>query len=287
MNNPTIAVIGGSGLYDLRGMTEIEENRVTTPFGEPSSPVISGLLGRTQMLFLARHGKGHRLTPSEVNYRANIFALKSLGAQQVISVSAVGSMREDIHPGDIIVPDQYIDRTKGREHTFFGDGIAGHVMFADPACSSLSRRLFDAAVELGLKAHKGGTLMVMEGPAFSTRAESMMHRKLGVDLIGMTAMPEAKLAREAELCYATMALATDYDCWHEEEDDVSVEGVLKIMKSNVHNSRRIIEKIAGDTMEEEPNCGCSTSLEYAIITDKNVIPSETKDRMSPIFGRVL
>ncbi len=287
MNNPTIAVIGGSGLYDLRGMTEIEENRVTTPFGEPSSPVISGMLGRTRMLFLARHGKGHRLTPSEVNYRANIFALKSLGAQQVISISAVGSMREDIHPGDIVIPDQYIDRTKGREHTFFGDGIVGHVMFADPTCSSLSGRVFDAAVELGLKAHKGGTLMVMEGPAFSTRAESMMHRKLGVDLIGMTAMPEAKLAREAELCYATMALATDYDCWHEEEDDVSVEGILQIMKTNVHNARKVIEKIAGDAVVSAGNCGCSTSLEYAIITDRNVIPAQTKDRMSPIFGRVL
>ncbi len=287
MNNPTIAVIGGSGLYDLRGMADIEENRVTTPFGEPSSPVLSGMLGATPMLFLARHGKGHRLTPSEVNYRANIFALKSLGAQQVISVSAVGSMREDIHPGDIVVPDQYIDRTKSRDHTFFGDGIVGHVMFAEPTCHGLSGRIFDTAVELGLKAHKGGTLMVMEGPAFSTRAESLMHRQLGVDLIGMTAMPEAKLAREAELCYATMALATDYDCWHEDEEDVSVEGVLKIMKSNVHNARKVIEKIAGDAISKKPDCGCSTSLEYAIITDRNVIPAQTKDRMSPIFGRVL
>jgi len=238
-------------------------------------------------MFLARHGKGHRFTPSEVNYRANIFALKALGAAEVVSVSAVGSMREEIRPGDIVFPDQYIDRTKGRPSTFFGDGIVGHVAFADPTCTELTARLLEAAQAVDCTVHAGGTLMVMEGPAFSTRAESLMHRRLGVDLIGMTALPEAKLAREAELCYATIALATDFDCWHEEEEDVSVGAVVEVMRKNVASARGIIRALVGMPSREERTCHCATALEHAIITDRAVVPAETKRRMQPIFGRVL
>ena len=287
MRNDAIAIIGGSGLYDLAGLTDVREHEVDTPYGPPSSPIVAGSLGARRVLFLARHGRGHRLTPSEVNYRANIFALKSLGAGEVLSVSAVGSMREEIRPGDIVFPDQYIDRTKGRPSTFFGDGIVGHVGFADPTCDALGARLRAAANGLGLPHHDGGTLMVMEGPAFSTRAESRMHRQLGVDLIGMTAMPEAKLAREAELCYATIALATDYDCWHESEEDVTVGAVIAVMRKNVASARELIRAVASEAPGAERACPCATALEHAIVTERSAIPAETKRRMKPIFGRVL
>jgi len=286
-DSTTIAVIGGSGLYDLDGLEDVREQHVETPFGAPSSPIVSGRIGGTALVFLARHGVGHRFTPSEVNYRANIWALKSLGAEQVISVSAVGSMREDIHPGEFVLVDQFIDRTKGRPSTFFGGGIVGHVDFADPVCPRLAARLHAAAEALGLAVHRGGTLMVMEGPAFSTRAESRMHRQLGVDLIGMTAMPEAKLAREAELCYATLAMATDYDCWHETEDDVSVMSVIEILKKNVKNARAVIARVAGEQDAGARDCGCGAALEHAIITDRRVIPAEAIERLAPIVGRVL
>jgi 5'-methylthioadenosine phosphorylase len=287
MHNDAIAIIGGSGLYDLEGLTEVSVHEIATPYGPPSSPVLVGTLGARRVMFLARHGKGHRLTPSEVNYRANIFALKALGASEVVSVSAVGSMREEIRPGDIVFPDQYIDRTKGRPSTFFGDGIVGHVAFADPTCGRLGAQLHGAAERLGLKHHRGGTLMVMEGPAFSTRAESRMHRQLGVDLIGMTAMPEAKLAREAELCYATVALATDYDCWHESEEDVSVGAVIAVMRKNVASARDLIRAVASEPLGSEPACSCAAALEQAIVTERAAIPEETKRRMKPVFGRVL
>ncbi|MBW2276374.1 MAG: S-methyl-5'-thioadenosine phosphorylase [Deltaproteobacteria bacterium] len=286
-DSPTIAVIGGSGLYNLEGLEDVQQEAVDTPFGEPSSPIVRGRLGDTALLFLARHGIGHRLIPSEVNYRANIWALKSLGAEQVISVSAVGSMREDIHPGDFVLVDQFIDRTKGRSSTFFGDGMVGHVGFADPVCPSLAARLLAATEGLGLKTHRGGTLMVMEGPAFSTRAESRMHRQLGVDLIGMTAMPEAKLARESELCYATLAMATDYDCWNEAAEDVSVMSVIEILKQNVENARAVLAKLATDHQGGDRDCSCATALEHAIITDRAVIPAEAIERLKPIIGRVL
>jgi 5'-methylthioadenosine phosphorylase len=286
MTNVTIAVIGGSGLYDLQGLDDVVEHRVDTPYGLPSDNIIEGRVGETRLLFLARHGRGHCHLPSEVNYRANIFALKKLGAERVISVSAVGSMREEIKPGDMVVVDQYIDRTKGRPSTFFGEGIVGHVMFADPVCFELSATLYDAAKGLNIPVHRGGTLMVMEGPAFSTRAESLMHRFIGVDLIGMTGMPEAKLAREAELCYATLALATDYDCWHEEEDDVSVDAVIKVLTQNAENARNVITTVA-ETISPTCTCTCGTALEYAIITDRAKIPKTQKERMKPIFGRVL
>ncbi len=286
MVNTTIAVIGGSGLYDLQTLENVTEHAVETPFGLPSDPITEGFLHGRRMLFLARHGKGHRYLPSEVNYRANIFALKMLGAEQVVSISAVGSMRDDIRPGDLVVVDQFIDRTKGRPSTFFGDGIVGHVEAADPVCPDLSHSLFKAASALDVKVHCNKTLMVMEGPAFSTRAESKMHRQLGVDLIGMTAMPEAKLAREAELCYATLALATDYDCWHETEEDVTVDAVIRVIKQNTANARKVVSILA-QTAPSERKCKCKAALEYAVMTDRTVIPRQTAEKMKPIFGRVL
>jgi 5'-methylthioadenosine phosphorylase len=287
MSQNAIAIIGGSGLYDLRGLTSVREERVDTPFGEPSSPILVGELDGKRVMFLARHGKGHRFTPSEVNYRANVFALKALGASEIVSVSAVGSMREEIRPGDIVLPDQYIDRTKGRPSTFFGGGIVGHVAFADPTCAELTSRLAAAAGSASIPVRAGGTLMVMEGPAFSTRAESRMHRQLGVDLIGMTAMPEAKLAREAELCYATIALATDYDCWHEVEEAVSVDAVIAVMKKNVASARDLIRALVALAPRGERTCPCATALEHAIITDRGAIPRDVAERMAPVFGRVL
>lgn len=286
MHETTIGVIGGSGLYDLDGLTDLKELPVETPFGPPSDPLIEGRLGNTRLLFVARHGRGHRYLPSEVNYRANIFSLKKMGADCVISISAVGSMRPEIRPGDLVVVDQFIDRTKGRPSTFFGNGIVGHVFFADPVCHSLAKTLHEAASTVGVKVHKGGTLLVMEGPAFSTRAESHLHRQFGVDLIGMTAMPEAKLAREAELCYATLALATDYDCWHEEEEDVTADAVVKILKENASNAQNVIRKLATSDTSREP-CSCGSTLDTAIVTDPSLIPEDVKKTMQPIFGRVL
>lgn len=286
MTQSTIAVIGGSGLYDLDMLENVKEHAVETPYGPPSDPIIEGTLVGRRMLFLARHGRGHRFLPSEVNYRANIFALKTLGAEQVVSISAVGSMRAEIVPGDLVVVSQMIDRTKGRPSTFFGEGIAGHVEFADPVCGDLAQRLFEAASTLDVKVHRDKTLMVMEGPAFSTRAESNMHRQLGVDLIGMTAMPEAKLAREAELCYATLALATDYDCWHETEEDVTVDAVVRVIQKNAANARKVVSELATRAPSER-GCRCGTALQYAVITDRKVIPQKTAEKMKPIFGRVL
>jgi 5'-methylthioadenosine phosphorylase len=281
-----VAVIGGSGLYELQGLSDVQEHKIDTPFGPPSDLITEGNLGGTRMLFLSRHGKGHRFIPTDVNYRANIFALKKLGAERVISVSAVGSMREEIRPGDMVIVDQFVDRTKGRASTFFGGGIAGHVVFADPTCPELSKCLYDAAVSSNTTIHNGGTLMVMEGPAFSTRAESRMHRQLGVDMIGMTAMPEAKLAREAELCYATLALATDYDCWHESEEDVSVDAVISILRRQHKTAKAILEKTVR-SLPPKRACACATSLDTAVITDKKLIPAQTLEMMRPVFGRVL
>ncbi len=282
----TLAIIGGSGLYDFNRLTNVQHHRVETPYGAPSDDIVEGELNGVRLLFLARHGRGHRLLPSEVNFRANIFALKKLGAEKVVSVSAAGSMREEIEPGHLVVVDQFIDRTKGRPSTFFGSGIVGHVMFADPVCPSLAEQLFAAASGLGIQVHRGGTMMVMEGPAFSTRAESKLHREMGVDLIGMTAMPEAKLAREAELCYATLALSTDYDCWHESEDDVTVEAIIAVITQNVNNAQAVIQQLTED-LPQERGCGCATALDTAIITDREVIPPRIRDELKPIFGRVL
>ena len=282
----TLGIIGGSGLYEMEGLTEIEKRSVQTPFGDPSDDIITGVLDGVKMAFLPRHGVGHRILPSHINYRANIYALKKLGVNTVISVSAVGSMKEEIQPGHMVIPHQFIDRTKGRPSTFFGDGIVAHVAFADPVCHSMADILTASAEEDGETVHSGGTYICMEGPQFSTRAESFLYRSWGVDIIGMTNNPEAKLAREAEMCYATLALATDYDCWHDTEEDVSVEAILEIMHKNVEAAKRIIAKAAG-RVTGRPPCGCWEALKFAIVTDPLVITEETKDRLEAIIGKYL
>ncbi|MEE4255311.1 MAG: S-methyl-5'-thioadenosine phosphorylase, partial [Desulfuromusa sp.] len=231
MKQPVIGVIGGSGLYEIEGLTDVREVKLDTPFGSPSDLYITGFLGAAKMVFLPRHGRGHRLLPSEVNYRANIYGMKTLGVENIISVSAVGSMKEEIVPGHIVIPDQFFDRTQGkRASTFFGNGVVGHVQFADPVCKDLSSILADSAQNVGATVHQGGTYVCIEGPNFSTRAESNIYRSWGVDIIGMTNLPESRLAREAEICYGTVALATDYDCWHDGHDDVAVDAILEIIK---------------------------------------------------------
>ncbi len=287
MEQMTIGVIGGSGLYEIEGLTEIEEVRLETPFGEPSDAYITGVLEGTKMVFLPRHGRGHRLLPSEVPYRANIYGMKTLGVQRIISVSAVGSMKEDIVPGHIVIPDQFFDRTQGkRASTFFGQGVTGHVQFADPVCPELGEVLFAAGQKAGATVHKGGTYLCIEGPNFSTRAESMIYRSWGVDIIGMTNIPEARLAREAEICYGTVALATDYDCWHDGHDDVTVEAVLAIIKQNVSMARNIIKQAVG-ALSAEPHCECGESLKFAIMTDRSLIPEQTRTDLAPILGKYL
>jgi 5'-methylthioadenosine phosphorylase len=268
----------------MEGLENIDTVSVSTPYGDPSDSIVTGTLDGMKMAFLPRHGRGHRITPSEINYRANIWALKSLGVDSVISVSAVGSMKEEIVPGDLVVPDQFIDRTKGRPSTFMGDGIVGHVTFADPVCHALSNVLAKGAGTTGARVHQGGTYICMEGPQFSTRAESNLYRTWGVDVIGMTNIPEAKLAREAELCYSTVALATDYDCWHETEEDVSVEAVLEIMHKNVENAKNAIAW-AVVHMKEKEACGCGEALKFAIVTDPSMIPDKVKKDLAPIIGK--
>jgi 5'-methylthioadenosine phosphorylase len=286
MSQKIVGVIGGSGLYDIEGLTDVKHVRVETPFGDPSDEYTTGTLGDTMMVFLPRHGRGHRLLPGEINYRANIYGMKKLGCEWLISVSAVGSMKEEIAPGDIVIVDQFFDRTKERPSTFFGSGIVGHIEFADPICPDLSDVLYRAAREAGAKVHKGGLYMCIEGPRFSTRAECNIYRQWGIDVIGMTNIPEAKLAREAEICYATMALATDYDCWHETEESVSVDMILEILKKNVSMARKIVKntvvKISGQRL-----CKCASALEYAIVTNKRMMPEKTKKDLEILIGKYL
>ncbi len=287
MQQPVVGVIGGSGLYEIEGLTDIEEVSLETPFGAPSDVFITGILDGVRMVFLPRHGRGHRLLPSEVPYRANIYGMKQLGVERIISVSAVGSMKEEIVPGHIVIPDQFFDRTQGkRASTFFGEGVVGHVQFADPVCSDLSRQLADAARTAGATVHRGGTYVCIEGPNFSTRAESNVFRSWGVDVIGMTNLPEARLAREAEICYGTVALATDYDCWYEEHEDVSVEAVLAVIKQNVAMARNIIKEVVGQ-LAGERSCSCANALQYAIMTDPARIPAETREKLDLLIGRYL
>jgi 5'-methylthioadenosine phosphorylase len=282
-----IGVIGGSGLYEMEGLTGIEHVVVDTPFGKPSDEYITGILEGVRLVFLPRHGKGHRFLPSEVNYRANIYGMKKLGVGRIISVSAVGSMKEEIVPGHIVIPDQFIDRTKGiRRDTFFGEGVVAHVQFADPVCASLSDDLHEAAKAEGATVHKGGAYVCMEGPAFSTRAESHMYRTFGVSVIGMTNLTEAKLAREAEICYGVIALSTDYDCWHDAHEDVSIEAVLSIIKSNVAMAKNIIRRTV-KRVKGERACPCAEALKYAIISDRSVIPVETRENLALIIGKYL
>ena len=287
MSQPVIGVIGGSGLYEIEQLTDIGEVVLDTPFGAPSDAYVTGLLDGAKMVFLPRHGRGHRLLPSEVNYRANIHGMKQLGVERIISVSAVGSMKEEIVPGHIVIPDQFFDRTQGkRASTFFGEGVVGHVQFADPVCAHLAAVLYDAAVAAGAVAHKGGTYICIEGPNFSTRAESNIYRSWGVDVIGMTNIPEARLAREAEICYATVALATDYDCWHAEHEDVSIEAVLAIIEHNVATARDIIRRAARQ-LATSRDCGCGEALKYAIMTQRERIPEATRNKLDLLIGRYL
>jgi 5'-methylthioadenosine phosphorylase len=287
MEQMTIGVIGGSGLYEIDGLNDIKQVRLTTPFGDPSDAYITGELDGVRMVFLPRHGIGHRLLPSEVPYRANIYGMKKLGVQRIISVSAVGSMKEQIIPGHIVIPDQFFDRTQGkRASTFFGQGIAGHVQFADPVCPELSGILVKAAQRAGAVVHNGGTYLCIEGPNFSTRAESMIYRGWGVDIIGMTNIPEARLAREAEICYGTVALATDYDCWHEGHEDVTVEAILAIIQQNVAMARTIIKQAVAE-LSPAPLCTCGESLQFAIMTDQALIPEETRRDLRPIIGKYI
>jgi len=287
MANETIGIIGGSGLYEMEGMTGVTQVTVDTPFGRPSDEYVTGTLDGVQMVFLPRHGKGHRFTPSEVNYRANIYGMKKLGVTRIISVSAVGSLREEIVPGHIVIPDQFIDRTRGfRKDTFFGNGVVGHVQFADPVCAELSATLFAAACEVGATVHRGGCYICMEGPAFSTRAESHMYRSFGASIIGMTNLTEAKLAREAEICYGVIALSTDYDCWHDAHEDVSVEAIIAIIKANVATAKRIIRQAVAQVSAAR-GCACGEALKYAVISDTSVIPVETRENLDLILGKYL
>ena len=290
MPQATIGVIGGSGLYRMEGMTEVEEVTVKTPFCDPSDVITIGKVDGIPMAFLPRHGRGHRITPTEIPVRANIWALKSLGVEWVISVSAVGSLREHIAPRDLVIPNQLFDRTKSRVNTFYEGGVVVHCTFAEPFCSTLSHLLLASARELDdVKVHEGGTYVCMEGPLFSTKAESLVYRSWGMDIIGMTALPEAKLAREAELCYAMIACATDYDCWHESEESVTVEMVIGNLSANVANAQRILRSVAHKIPSDRAanTCGCSTALSTAIMTDPSRIPSEAKEKYSLLIGKYL
>lgn len=282
----TVGVIGGSGLYDIEGLTSARSIRVRTPFGAPSDAITVGSIEGIRVAFLSRHGRGHVVNPSAINYRANIFALKSLGVSHVISVSAVGSMKESIQPGDVAVPDQFIDLTKRRVSTFFDEGIVAHVAFGEPVCSELRQALLSAGERVGATLHRSGTYLCMEGPQFSTKAESRLYRQWGVDVIGMTNMPEAKLAREAELCYATMALVTDYDCWHETEEAVTVEAVLGTLHRNVALAKQILRAVM-PAFTTPVECPCHRALDNAILTAPNRIPSAARKKLSLLIDRAL
>jgi 5'-methylthioadenosine phosphorylase len=286
MTKAPVGVIGGSGLYGVKDLQPIEELSLTTPFGDPSDAVLIGRWNGVTVAFLPRHGRGHRIMPSDINARANIFALKTLGVEWLISVSAVGSMREAIIPGEVVIPDQFFDRTVARPATFFQNGIAAHISFADPVCAELSSVLYDAAVRAGARVHRGGTYLCIEGPQFSTKAESRIYRQWGVDVIGMTNLPEAKLAREAEMSYATLALVTDYDCWHDTEAAVSVESIVRILQQNVAMAQRII----GEALPHVPVARGSPyrdSLKEAIITNPTAIPAQIRDRLAPLIGKYI
>jgi 5'-methylthioadenosine phosphorylase len=285
MGTGKIGVIGGSGLYAMAALENVHEIEVTTPFGPPSDAYIVGTLHGRDMVFLPRHGRGHRLPPSAINFRANIYGLKSLGVEWVIAVSAVGSMREEIQPGHLVIPDQFIDRTRSRVSTFFEE-FTVHVALADPVCAVVADALHQAAAATGATVHLGGTYLCMEGPQFSTRAESRLYRQWGVDVIGMTNMPEAKLAREAELCYATLALATDYDCWHVSAADVDIGAILAILQHNVQLAQEVITRTVPQ-LQGARTCSCSTALQTAIITDRAMIPTAVRERLGLLIERYL
>jgi len=286
MDEVKIGIIGGSGLYKVEGVTEIEEVKPDTPFGKPSDAIMLGNLEGTRVAFLPRHGKGHRISPSELPSKANIYALKSLGVERIISVGAVGSLNEEIKPQDLVIPDQLIDRTKGRDSTFFTNGIVAHIAFAEPFCPVLSRILFEAATKAGAKVHKGGTYLAMEGPQFSTKAESQLYRSWGADIVGMTALPEAKLAREAEICYARVAIVTDYDCWHPRYESVTTEIILTNLQTGVDTARKVL-KLAIPNIPQERNCACATALKNAIATSPEYISDRAKVDLALLIGKYL
>ena len=280
----SIGIIGGSGLYSMPGFTAHREVALSTPFGDPSEPYILGTLEGKQVAFLARHGKGHRLSPSELNFRANIYGMKLLGVERIVSLSAVGSLKEEHRPLDFVIPDQFFDRTRGRISTFFGEGLVAHVSFADPVCPQLAKTVESACVAAGVKGKQGGTYLCMEGPAFSTKAESNVYRSWGFDVIGMTNLQEAKLAREAEICYVTVAMVTDYDCWHEEHASVTVTDILANLQQNAANACRVVGE-AVKAMPVERTCKCGSALAHALITDRKVVPPETLAKLEPIVGK--
>ena len=286
MQQAEIGIIGGSGLYAMPGLTEVREERVGTPFGDPSDAFVLGKLEGRKVAFLARHGRGHRLLPSELNFRANIYAMKKLGVERVISVSAVGSLKEEHKPTDFVIPYQFIDRTFHRISTFFGDGIVGHVAFGDPVCATVAKTITAACASEVVVGKAGGTYVCMEGPQFSTRAESNLYRSWGADVIGMTNLQEAKLAREAEICYATMAMVTDYDCWHDGHDDVTVEQIVAVLNQNAANAARVV-KAAVAAMPKERSCACASALKYAILTNPSAIPADTKEKLDLLIGKYL
>ena len=281
-----VGIVGGSGLYAMDGLTDVEAVDVDTPFGKPSDSIVLGNLYGVPVAFLPRHGRGHRISPTDLPVRANIYALKKLGVERLISVSAVGSLKEDLRPLDMVVPDQLIDRTYRRASTFFEGGVVGHIAFAHPFCPHLSGLLNDAAVAAGVTTHMGGTCIVMEGPAFSTVAESNMYRSWGADIIGMTALPEAKLAREAEMCYGTLACVTDYDVWHSTEEQVTVELVVANLMKNVAASQEALRRLLPTITAERP-CDCGTALRDAVITARDAIPAEARQKLHPIIGKYI
>jgi 5'-methylthioadenosine phosphorylase len=282
--NSLIGVIGGSGLYEMEGLKVLEEKRLDTPFGAPSDAYILGELEGRKVVFLPRHGRGHRISPSELNFRANIWGMKKLGVDAIIAVSAVGSMKKEIEPGHMVIVDQFFDRTRGRVSTFFSDGVVAHLTFADPVCSEIRKALIASGRQVGATLHEKGTYICMEGPQFSTRAESNVYRQWGMDVIGMTNLQEAKLAREAEICYATLALSTDYDCWYEGHDDVTIEMVIATLQRNVETAKKMVRE-AVKAIGPNRSCPCRSALKNAILTDRKLIPAETKKRLEIIAGK--
>ena len=282
----TIGIIGGSGLYTMSGLTELREIRIKTPFGDPSDAIVLGSLEGKRVAFLARHGRGHSILPGEINYRANIYAMKLMGVERIISVSAVGSLKEDLRPGEFLVPDQFFDRTKNRASTFFGEGIVAHVAFAHPTCGQMSGILADACVHEAIKVHRRGTYICIEGPQFSTLAEAQVHRQLGFEVIGMTNVTEARLAREAEICYAAIAMITDYDCWHPEHESVTASQIIATLVQNAENAQKVLRT----SVRELPvgrGCKCGSALAHALVTDLKIVPKATKKRLAAIIGKYI
>jgi 5'-methylthioadenosine phosphorylase len=282
----TIGIIGGSGLYSMSGLTDTKEIRVKTPFGDPSDAIVLGTLEGKRVAFLARHGRGHRILPSEINFQANVYAMKLLGVERIISVSAVGSLQEDLKPGEFLVADQFYDRTKGRKSTFFGDGIVAHVAFAHPTCGQLSEVLTHSCEQEHVPVHKRGTYICMEGPQFSTLAEAHVHRQLRFEVIGMTNVTEAKLAREAEICYATIAMITDYDCWHPEHESVTASQIIATLNQNAENAQKVLRE-AVRTLPEQRMCKCGSALQHALVTDMRLVPKTTKKKLAAIIGKYI